>query len=138
MSIFSDLEDGLVAMLKGSPGLEGVKTFETSVRECLFSGDKLTQGFRTDELPAINVSAQLKPSRSNPFSAGEKQYEIPLTVAIVTRATKGKLALQAVYELQTAVEGILDQARRSGNALGANVLVTGEVTSSATTIFEKP
>ena len=132
--LFTTIEDALLAMLQAAPGLVGIQTWETTIRECLFAGDKLTRGFSPGELPAINVTAQLKPSRSRPCTAGEKEYEVPVNIVIVTRAGTAKDALRDVYELKDAVESVLDQARRSGNALGANTIVSGDVTADAAAV----
>jgi uncharacterized lipoprotein YajG len=136
--LYTELEGALAAMLRGCAGMASVKIIETSVRECLFSGDKLSKGFRAGELPAINVTAQLKPSKSRPFSAGEKEYEIPVSIVIVTRAQTPKEALAKVYALQNAAEGVLDQARKSGNPLGTNVFVVGDVTGDAAPVLDPP
>jgi hypothetical protein len=134
----TDLELAVIEALKAAESLARVKTFENSIRDCLFSGEKLTQGFRPEELPAIAVSAQLKPTKTSMFSAAEKQHEIPVSLTIVTRAQRGRDALAKAAELQGGVDSILDQFRRSGNPLGANALLSGDVASSATTIVEKP
>ena len=39
MSIQSDLETGLMALLKAEPGLSSVKTIEADIRDCLFTGE---------------------------------------------------------------------------------------------------
>jgi hypothetical protein len=134
----TEVELSLVEMLKTAAGLETVKTFENSIRECLFTGEKLTLGFRTEELPAIAVSAQLKPTKSSMFSAGERQYEVPVSLTIITRAQRPKEALAKAADLQDAADRVLAAARKSGNSLGDNTLVIGDVTSSATTIDERP
>jgi hypothetical protein len=134
----TEVELSLVEMLKTAAGLETVKTFENSIRECLFTGEKLTLGFRTEELPAIAVSAQLKPTKSSMFSAGERQHEVPVSLTIITRAQRKKEALAKAADLQDAVDRVLAAARKSGNSLGDNTLVIGDVTSSATAIDERP
>jgi hypothetical protein len=134
----TEVELSLVEMLKTAAGLETVKTFENSIRECLFTGEKLTLGFRTEELPAIAVSAQLKPTKSSMFSPGERLYEVPVSLTIITRAQRKKEALAKAADLQDAVDRVLAAARKSGNSLGDNTLVIGDVTSSATTIDERP
>jgi hypothetical protein len=134
----AEVEDRLVEMLASAGTLNQVRTIETSVRECLFSGDKLTQGFRADELPAIAVSAQLKPARKAPWTSGEREIDIPLSIVVITKARTRRDALRQAGELRDAVDVVLDQARRSGNPLGDNTVLMGEVVTSATTIEEKP
>ncbi len=137
--MYTEIEEGLVEMLRAAEGLAGVvKTFETSIRDCLFSADKQTKGFRAGELPAIGVSAQLKPAKSRPFTAGEKEYEIPVTVALVTRAQQPKAALSGIYDLLAPMEQVFDAARRSGNPLGPNVLVIGDLASDAAVVADAP
>ena len=134
----STLELSLVTLLKAASGLASVKTVEASIRDCLFTGEKLSAGFRPEELPAIAVSAQLKPTTKSMFTASERQYAIPVSLTVVTRAQRSKDALATAAELTDLIDQILDQARKSGNALGGNTLVIGDVTSSATSIDERP
>jgi hypothetical protein len=136
---YQDLEIAINTMLQTDEDLASeVRTFEAGVRECLFTGDKLAQGFRPEELPAINFSAELKPGKSTPFSVGEMQLTIPVQLAIITKAQRGKAAIRQALKIQEMVRVILDRARKSGSALGANTFVAGDVTTSATPIDEKP
>lgn len=132
--IYTDIEGALLLMLQDAEDLEGVKTWEAGIRDCLFAADKLSRGFHPGELPAVNVTAQLRPSVSRPFSASEKEFEIPLDIAVVTRAQSSKDALAAVREIQNAIESVLDGGRRSGNPLGENTVVTGDVTTDAAAV----
>jgi hypothetical protein len=136
--IYTELETNLVAMLAAAPGLEGVKTIEADVRECLFSEAALTGGFGANELPAIQVSAEIRPSKRHSFTASEMELEIPITVVVVTRAQRKKAARESAREMQLAVEKALDQARRSANPLGMNAIVTGEITSTIVVVENKP
>lgn len=138
MSLYTELETNLAAMLQAAEALAGVKTVEADIRECLFSGDKLTQGFRPGELPAINISAELKPAARGPFTAGESQLTIPVSILVVCRAQKKQAAREQARVLQAAVEAVLDQARRSANGMGANAIVTGDITSSIVVVEDKP
>ena len=132
------LELAILSVLRDAAGLAGVKTFENSVRDCLFTGENLTQGFRPEELPAIAVSAQLKPTVKAQFSVSETGWTIPVSLTIVTKAQRGKLAAAAAAGLQDAVDVVLGAFRKSGNGLGTNTLLMGDVSSSATVIDEKP
>lgn len=134
----TDLEFALIEALKGADGLSTVKTWENSIRDCLFTGEAFTQGFRAEELPAIAVSCQLKPSKRSLFTPGERQYEIPVSITILTRAARSKDAIAAAAQIQDAMDPALDGLRRSGNALGRNTIIQGEISSSATSIDEKP
>jgi hypothetical protein len=134
----SDIEGAVLEALRETRGLEGVKTWETSVRECLFARDTFTKGFRAEELPAVTVAGQLKPTLRNAFSAGEEQQTIPVTVMIVTRAQRARDAMAAAAELQDVVDGVVRGFRKSGNSLGPNVVVMGECSSSATYEVEAP
>ncbi len=137
--IYTELESNLVAMLRADAGLAtSIKTCEADIRECLFSGDALSQGFRPDELPAVNVSADIRPAKRGPFTAGEIELEIPITVLVVCRAQRKKAARAKARELQLAIETALDQARRSANGLGPNAIVTGEFTSTIVVVDNKP
>jgi hypothetical protein len=137
--VYSDLESAIAAMLQADAGLAAaVKTFEADVRECLFSGDKLAQGFRPDELPAVNVSAEIRPATRGPFTAGEMELTIPVSVIVIAKAQKKKAARAKLRELQVAIEAVLDQARRSASGLGANAIVTGDITSTIVIVEEKP
>jgi hypothetical protein len=138
MSVQSDLEVGLMKLLRSCGGLAAVRTFEADIRDCLFTEGKLTQGFREGELPAVNFSATLDPTQRSPFTAAETQHEIPVSIVIVTKAQKRKAAYNAAKDLQEAVEGVLEGLRKSSNAIGNNTLLLGNITSSVTTLQDNP
>jgi hypothetical protein len=138
MSIQSDIEQALLKLLKAEPRLREVKTFEADIRDCLFTGEKLTLGFRIGELPAVNLSATLDPTQRSQFTVTEIQHEIPVSIVVITAAQKRKAAFDAAKELQEGVECVLDRLRKSANGIGHNTLLFGNVTSSVTTIQESP
>jgi hypothetical protein len=138
VSIQSDLEAALLALLKAEDGLSSVRTFEADIRDCLFTGEKLTQGFRSTELPAVNLSATLDPTQRSPFTASETQHEIPVSIVVITKALNRKDAQLAAKGLQEAIEDVLDRLRRSSNTIGNNTLLFGNVTSSVTTLQDDP
>lgn len=133
----SQLEEGILALLRAAPGLQLVRTFEPEVRECLFSGDKLIDGFRAEELPAVNVTAQLQSLNSIPFTASEIGYEIPITVVSIVRAQKKDEARQTAAALSEEVQRVLNAARKSDSGLGANTLVIGTVAAEAVVLIEQ-
>lgn len=136
--IRTDVEMAFLKIFRDSEFLKKVPTIENTLRECLFSGDKFTAGFRGEELPAIAVSCQLQPMVDGVFTPGEKIFRIPVSITIVTRAGTKTAAAAAASELQDAVGYEVGQLRRSGNSLGVNTVVFGDVTCSATTVEEKP
>ncbi len=139
MSLQSELEVSLATILKAEPSLQIVKTIEADVRECLFAdASQLIGGFRDSELPAINLSGQLDPTVSNPFTAGEIQADVPFSIVIVTKAQNRTDARSRLKQLQDGVEKVLNSLRRSGNALGQNALVMGDISSSAQTFQSNP
>jgi hypothetical protein len=125
-------------MLQAAPSLSGVRTFEADVRDALFAGDKLSRGFRPEELPAINVTAMSDPVQSEPFTAGELRYLVPVSVVIVTRGQDKGSVRAAVRALSFEVEKLLHQARRSDNSIGPGAMVAGAVESSAAVIQDAP
>lgn len=127
-----------MTLLGEEAGLSSVKTFEADIRDCLFTGEKLTQGFRPGELPAVNLSATLDPTQRSQFTAAETQHEIPVSIVVITKAQNRKDAQLAAKGLQEAVENVLDRLRRSSNAIGNNTLLFGNVTSSVTTLQDNP
>lgn len=134
----TEVETALVAMLREANSLRQVKTVEATIRECLFTGNKLIQGFQGEELPALNVSSELKPYTRGPFTAGEIELTIPVSVMAIVRAPSAADARARVREMQAAIEAVLDKARRSDSGLGANTIITGDVQSSLVLIEEKP
>ncbi len=138
MSIQTDIETALLAALRKCPALQKVQTFEADIRDCLFTGEKLTQGFRAGELPALNLSATLDPTPSRPFTLAEIQHEVPVSICCITKGQNRKEAYNSAKALQEAVEGVLNTLRRSGNSLGSNALVMGDVSSSVTTMQDNP
>lgn len=136
--IYIEIEQAVLEMLRQAPGLAGVRTFEAGIREALFSGEAPARGFNPAELPAINVSAVAEPCESEPFSAGEIRYQVPVTVIIVTRNPAKGSARSSARAIQWEVEKLVHQARRSSNTLGANAVVTGLVRSSLVVIQDQP
>lgn len=138
MSSYSDLEQSILASLKADPALSGVATFSNELRECLFTGEKLTQGFRPEELPAIRVTAQEKPSTSAPFSVGEIAYTIPVTVIVITRGGTKQEAHERALGLQEPLLANLQSMRKSDNGLGLNTFLIGDTSATSLVIEEKP
>lgn len=137
-NLYTELEAAIITMLRTAVGLESVKTFEAEVRECLFTGDKLSQGFRPGELPAIAVTAELQPTKQGPFTAGEVELTIPVSLIAVCRAQQPTAAREQARELQRAAEANLNLARRSDSGLGANAIVTGDFASTIVVVQDKP
>jgi hypothetical protein len=135
---YSELEANLVKMLKASAALDSIKTFEADVRECLFSGDKLTQGFRPDELPAVNVTAELSPAKQSPFTVSEVLWTVPVSIIAIARGQRKKDARAKVREIQVAIENVVNAARKSDNGLGGNAIVSGDISSTVVIVQEKP
>jgi len=138
MSMYSDLEEGILAGLKMDSALSGVATFSNELRECLFTGEKLTQGFRPEELPAIRATAQEKPSTSAPFSVGEIACTIPVTVIVITRGGTKQEAHERALALQEPLLANLQSMRKSGNGLGLNTYLIGDTSATSLVIEEKP
>ncbi len=138
MSIQSGLETALLAALKESPGLNTVKLFEDDIRDCLFTREKVTQGFRDSEMPALNLSASLDPTSSTQFTMTETQHDVPVSIVVITKALKRKTSYDAAKTYQEEVERVLNGFRRSGNTLGHNALVMGEISSAIITIQDNP
>src|SRR6185437_9621745 len=138
VSIQSEIEAGLLAALKTAPGLSTIKTFEDDIRDCLFADTKQISGFNPSELPAINLSASLDPTASSQFTMTETQHDVPVSIVVIVKAQKRKPAFDAVKQYQEAIEGVLNGFRRSGNSLGVNALLMGDVSSSAITIQDQP
>ncbi|GIU80181.1 MAG: hypothetical protein KatS3mg005_3419 [Bryobacteraceae bacterium] len=136
--IYFATEQAVLDMLRQAPGLAMVKTFEADIREAFFSGESPARGFNPGELPAVNVSAVAEPCESEPFTAGEIRYQVPVTVVIVTRHQDKGLARSAARAIQWEVEKLVHQARRSANPLGPNSVVTGPVRSSLAVIQDRP
>lgn len=138
MDIYLEIEQAVFEMLRPAPGLSSVRTIEVGIREALFLGDQPARGFNPGELPAINISAVAEPAESDPFTAGEIRYVVPVTVLIITRDQDKSVARSSVRSLQWEVEKLIHQARRSANALGPNAVVTGVVRSSVAVVQERP
>lgn len=136
--IYVAVEQAVLDMLRQAPGLAGVKTFEADIREALFTGESPARGFNPGELPAINVSALADPCESDPFTAGEIRYQVPVTVLIVTRHQDKGGARSAARAIQWEVEKLVHGARRSANPLGPSSFVTGSVRSSLAVIQDRP
>lgn len=135
---YAEIESGLLAILRQSPGLERVRVWETEVRETLFTGESFSKGFRAEEMPAVMITAALDPARSSPFTTGQIQYRIPAQVLIVTRAPRPRAARAEALLLARAAEAAIHGARRSDGRLGPNTFITGELVSSFVVVDQKP
>jgi hypothetical protein len=139
MSIFSDLAVQLRDVLKQADGLSTMKTIETEIRECLFVGANIAQGFTPAELPAINFSLTIGTVKSEQFTAGEISDEIPLTIVVIDKATKGTAARDSVLDYSALIRAALQPLRRSGNVLGRNIFIKGPITAApASIVHDKP
>lgn len=127
---YTEIEHAVLGYLRAADALDDVKTFEDEVRECLFSGDKLIQGFRPEELPAIAVTSILAPVKSVAETAGEIRYTIPVSVIAIARAARKAEARAIGASMLDRIEALLQRLRKSNDALGANCWLVGEVVSS--------
>ncbi len=134
---YASIEISMLELLKSSPQLNMVKTFERTVRECLFTGEKITSGFRPEELPAINITCELEPTNSTPFTTGEIRYQIPLTVIVIVKHQQKVEARRQLLELMAIIEKIVNRARKT-DGLGLNTLVMGDVVSSVVIAEDHP
>ena len=134
MSIQSELETALLTALKATPGLSTIKVFEDDIRDCLFTAEKLTEGFRDTEMPALNLSASLDPTTSSQFTMTETQHDVPVSIAIVTKGLNRKAAWEEAKKYQEAIECILEGFRKIGTSLGFNAVIMGDITSSLISI----
>jgi hypothetical protein len=138
MSIQSELEAALLAAFKATPGLRTIVTFEDDIRDVLFTNEKLSSGFRSTEMPALNLSASLDPTTSSQFTMTETQHDVPVSICIITKATKRKTAWEAAKVYQEAIECTLNGFRKMGTSLGFNAAVMGDITSSLITVKDEP
>lgn len=139
MSLHDELETSLLSLLRNDKQLSVVKAFEAEIKDALFVGEKLSQGFRDGQLPAINLSVSIAGTRGNQFTAGEIRYEVPVSIAVITRALKPNDARKQAVLLGFTVLQILQPLRRSGNVLGRNIILVNDVTSSpASVVHEQP
>lgn len=138
MSVYTDIEAAVTSMFEADATVAGMtKTIEANLRDCLFSGTGYAQGFRAQELPALQVSTSLDPVKDQPFNVGETQALIPLTVVAVTVARTKKESHDSALTLQREVARLLNGLRKSANALGMqNTLIFGELSSSTTTFAD--
>jgi hypothetical protein len=138
MSIQRDLEITLLAAFKGAAALSTIVTFEDDIRDCLFSNEKLTQGFRDTEMPALNLSASIDPTMSSEFTMTETEHEVPVSIVILTKALKRKPAFEQAKAYQETIERVLNGFRKYGTPLGFNARVKGDLSSSLITIQDNP
>jgi hypothetical protein len=132
-----ELETAVLEILKASDTAQRISTWESELRECMFTGEQLARGFRTEELPAVMVSTALDPTKSSAFTMGEIRYAIPLQVVIVTRSTRKEEARAELLGLMRSLEVPLNQARAT-SGLGDNTFVVDELLSSHVVVQDKP
>ena len=138
MSIQTDIETALKTLLQADGALATVTTFETNLRECLFAEEKLADGFRAGELPAINITAQLKKKSSEPITCGEVQHLVPVTIVIVCGAQRAAEARTQAEWLMAEVERMLNGQRASGSVFSPNGWITGPIDTDLLRVDSKP
>jgi hypothetical protein len=112
------------------------KTFECGFRQCLFVGDKLAKGFRTEELPALQIEEGLTPERSRPMNLGEMRHLVPVSVMVVISSLDAAELRTKMLALQRKAHETLSSGRRSG-MLGSNMWVTGDLVASNSVVQEE-
>ena len=135
---YTDLELATINMLKALPELAGVKGWQSGLQDSLITGDAISKGFRPEELPGVVVMAALEPCSSEPRTAADIQYMIPVTVFLIGRADKPQRVREQFFPMQAAIEGAFHLARKSVNALGTDALVMGTLDSSLLVLHSHP
>jgi hypothetical protein len=134
MRAATPVELAVLALLQGR--LREFKTFECGYRQCLFVGDKLSKGFRVEELPALQIEEGLTPERSRPMNLGEIRHLVPVSVMLVmTSLDLGDLR-QSMLALQRRAHETLNRGRKSG-VLGTGLWVTGDMVASNSIVQEE-
>ena len=129
------IELAVLALLKGQ--LRECKTFECGLRQALFTGDKLSKGFRVEELPALQIEEGLNAERSRPMNIGEMRHLIPVRIALVVTSIADLNECRATgLALQRRAHEALSKARRSG-VLGSGLWVTGDIEATSNVVQEE-
>lgn len=135
---YSQIQTAVMTMIRDSGDLPEIKTWETDIRDALFAGDQLSKGFSANELPAVNVTAEGDVTESEPFTAGEIRYLVPVVVLVVARGQRKADVRAALRSMQWRMERLIHGARRSDNTLGDNAVVYGTVRTSLAVVEDKP
>jgi hypothetical protein len=135
---YTDVEQAVLEKLQAAPGLAVVRTWEADIRDVLFSGEKLSKGFSTEEIPAVNVSAMQGAVTASPHTTLETQYTIPVTVVVVAKGQTKKAARAAARELQAEVEQVMNAARSSAGQFLPNTWVKGDLTLDIAIVADQP
>ena len=133
----TQLENDILRILRMADGVDGVRTWESELREVFFTGEQLSKGFRSEELPAVNVTTAVDATRSTQFTAGEIQFVIPVQIIAVTRSPRKDEARSSVLTLLRALERPLNAARRT-DGLGPNTFVIGDLLCTHDVVQDKP
>ncbi|MCB1020329.1 MAG: hypothetical protein KDC27_10390 [Acidobacteria bacterium] len=130
---YQQIEDGLVRHLQMLSDLADVQTFSAEALPLVFSTEQLAKRFAVTELPAVRLSTQTLPTRSEPSAAGMIVYRIPLDVDVVVAHQERETARRRALEIQMA---LVPELHRLGRGLdaetvwGANVFVGDEIEST--------
>lgn len=137
MISYAAIETAVLAKLQAVPELADVKRFEKTMRVALFGESTLTQGFKTEELPAINLRCDGEPAKCEPWTTGEVAHRVLVEVYVICRDQDKTEAKAEMLGYRAAIEKALNACRKS-DSLGTNCLVTGTMQSSATVLQESP
>lgn len=135
--LYTAIEAAVLDRLQAWPGLSSVKTFERQMRDALYADQRGAKGFAPAECPAIAVSATEESIEAEPWSTGQMQYRVPVTVVVVTRNQTKEAARAEARELQREVERVVNAARVSRNAFDG-MPVQGALTVSMNVISDAP
>jgi len=137
MISYAAIETAVLAKVQAMPELDAVKRFERTVRVALFGESTLTQGFKAEELPAINLRCDGEPVKCEPWTTGEMAYRVLVEVYVICRDQDKTAAKAEMLTYRAAIEKALNRCRKS-DSLGTNCLVTGTMTSSDMLLQESP
>ncbi len=121
------VEQAILGLLQ--PVLKTCNTFEIGLRPVLFSGDKISKGFRPEEMPVCQIEEGVNPDRSRPFTTGEMRHFVSVTVMLVLSSLDEKEVRFQMLALQRQAHDTLNGGRRSG-VLGVDIWVTGDIVAS--------
>lgn len=135
---YTQIEDAIVAVLQASPDLTAIRTWATEIPEGFYVGQPLAKMFRSEQLPAVMVTAVFEPTRSRPASHAEILYAIPAQVILVTKSPKKRDARAQAISLLRPMEAALHQLRYTSASLGSNTFLYGDLSSEISTVEAMP
>lgn len=124
--LYSTIEEAILAAFEADAWLgdtDNVKVIETDLREALLTGEAVSRGFMREELPAVQIKANLAPTGEDLATTNVIEKQVPVVIVSVSAALVRSTARDSGQILLGHLEDVLDAQKSSEADLGIDALV---------------